>query len=845
MTQTQTKTKPARSACFDAVRTAMAGKLEAKDIEEIIDLARAAALRRKSQSALDNADDMVMKDMDDVARDMATAATLERRNMLLNIQAREGILARVAEYDNPGKGMAAVLVGERGKMGLSVDARAKALQSNYVGGLLADLEAARVLPKLRQRDKEFNRLIARELWEIRPDKTGKPGITGSRDAQEIARVIHKWQGVALARQNRAGAAIREMPGYIVRQRHDMIKIRKAGMARWMADTLPKLDAERTFGDADPAKYLESAYEALASGIHLRHRGAEGIDALTAFRGPGNLARRLSEQRVLHFKSADDWYDYHLQYGSRDLMESAINGLQYAASNTALMETFGTNPRAMFDLVLKRLQAQHRGDPKKSKGLKGTLRAQTLDWYFMELDGATRIPQALTMARYGQSLRALQSVSKMGSAVLSAVADVPVMAAAAKLHGASHLRGYATALRDLVRYRGNEEGRRIAELIGVGYDGFVGDVIARFDSVDGLPGFTSRAMHTFFKLNLLGPWTDAHKTGMGMMFSRQLAQVANDGFSTLPKGLRRELGHYKIGPDEWDLVRSVPMQRANGLDYLVPEQARRVSDADLRTYRDNLKLTGNPKARLPEPDTPADARSLARLRDDLETRFQAYFVESVDAAVPTPGARERAFLHMGTQSGTLAGEAIRFMMQFKAFPITMVSKILPRVGRAGGKLENTTGLLHLIPMMTVFGYLGLTAQDISRGKTPRDPSMPATWGAAFTKGGGAGLYGDFLFANYGYGRGIMSRVHGPSSGTLDDLSRIYGAIRRADDAAPLAFRTLVSNLPGNNLFYTKAALDYLLVYRMQELLNPGYLRRMERRTRSRHHRYILRPSEAIR
>jgi len=38
----------------------------------------------------------------------------------------------------------------------------------------------------------------------------------------------------------------------------------------------------------------------------------------------------------------------------------------------------------------------------------------------------------------------------------------------------------------------------------------------------------------------------------------------------------------------------------------------------------------------------------------------------------------------------------------------------------------------------------------------------------------------------------------------------------------------SNLPYGNLFYVKPALDYLLWYQLQETINPGYLRRMERR-----------------
>jgi hypothetical protein len=36
-----------------------------------------------------------------------------------------------------------------------------------------------------------------------------------------------------------------------------------------------------------------------------------------------------------------------------------------------------------------------------------------------------------------------------------------------------------------------------------------------------------------------------------------------------------------------------------------------------------------------------------------------------------------------------------------------------------------------------------------------------------------------------------------------------------------------NLPFGNMIYTKAAIDYLVFYRLMEWLNPGYLERMER------------------
>ncbi len=56
----------------------------------------------------------------------------------------------------------------------------------------------------------------------------------------------------------------------------------------------------------------------------------------------------------------------------------------------------------------------------------------------------------------------------------------------------------------------------------------------------------------------------------------------------------------------------------------------------------------------------------------------------------------------------------------------------------------------------------------------------------------------------------------------------GRIIEGDDAAAKSFNTAVNHLPFQNLFYTRAALDYLILDRAKEALNPGHKRRMEQR-----------------
>lgn len=217
------------------------------------------------------------------------------------------------------------------------------------------------------------------------------------------------------------------------------------------------------------------------------------------------------------------------------------------------------------------------------------------------------------------------------------------------------------------------------------------------------------------------------------------------------------------------------------------------------------------------------------RDDLALKLRAYFVDRGEYAVLTPGARERAWLTQGLEAGTAAGEALRCFMQFKAFPVAVVSKVWGREVYGGERgWGRAAGMVHLAVATTAFGYLAMTAKDLFKGQTPRDPTEGRTWAAAFVQGGGAGIYGDFLFGSFNrFGRSLSSTLLGPSFGAVDDIADLYTRARDGDDLAAAGLRFAMQNTPYANLFYIKPALDYLFLYQAQEALNPGFLRRMER------------------
>ena len=67
-----------------------------------------------------------------------------------------------------------------------------------------------------------------------------------------------------------------------------------------------------------------------------------------------------------------------------------------------------------------------------------------------------------------------------------------------------------------------------------------------------------------------------------------------------------------------------------------------------------------------------------------------------------------------------------------------------------------------------------------------------------------------------------------------------------DAGEQAIRTALDNAPFINLWYTRAALDWTLLYHVREWMSPGTLRRMERKMKKDFNQdMLISPSRHIR
>jgi hypothetical protein len=231
------------------------------------------------------------------------------------------------------------------------------------------------------------------------------------------------------------------------------------------------------------------------------------------------------------------------------------------------------------------------------------------------------------------------------------------------------------------------------------------------------------------------------------------------------------------------------------------------------------------ARFLSPERIAKAADGANL--EAATKLMEMVATETDFAIPTPGAIERSLLLGRTRPGTFVGEFLRSTVQYKTFPISVLTMHLMRgiqgiqAGDRGAYLAGT------VIGTTVMGALAMQLKAIAKGEDPQDMTTPKFWGAAFAQGGGAGILGDFLYsglnrADKGF---YMTAIGGPTAGLVDDLVRLTTgnagqaiAGKETNFGRELA-RFVRMNTPGTSVWYSRLIMDRLIWDQLQQAVDP--------------------------
>ena len=566
--------------------------------------------------------------------------------------------------------------------------------------------------------------------------------------------------------------------------------------------------------------LREIYTSLVSGTHLDYESGVGIAT------GGNRADRISNSRTLIFKDANASFEYNQKYGTfTNLTTGYIEGLRRLARNSALIEKLGTNPeKTIGDLhEYFKIKARNSGNVKAMEQFRlGDSQRHwsgNLSAYFDVLTGKVNTPVSETAAKVMQTFRTLNSMSSLGMATISSFSDIGAQLSQAMYLGLSQQRAFSNMIRMLtdVTRKGLTPGERALfndlGLLAENLSANLHDALSQGSAGSGL---LAKMQNKFFRAIGLDWWTTSLKKAMALSLNHELGMFfsGHPDFKGFNQGMRKALEAYSLGSKELNVLKSMPLVKEGKRTFIDIKHIMDIPDDIIAKYLNiDKSATGY-----------ADRIKDCKL--DLQTRLHGFIWDRINAAVIEPDMIAKVWTTQGTQAGTIPGEIFRSFGQFKSFAISVITRtITPWLANAS-KGQAVLGLSHLLMTTTALGYLSICCKEAVKGRTAPEMNRK-TFFRALCQGGALGIIGDVLFGEAQGNVDLLAALEGPTFGKANDVYNVYLKAMNGDDAAAEALRRFRNWLPGQNIFYAKIPLDYLIMNNVYEWANPGYLQRLER------------------
>lgn len=739
-----------------------------------------------------------------VAKKARAEAKEKRRVSQLQAAASQRQAQRMERHKNirgkidPAQYMQDVVSNTRGGKGSTLAGKYEAVRRSFKRELTDTVKAFRANLLGGRRNKDMLRNMVREVFGEN---------TGDEAAKAMAQAWAKVSEKARTRFNAAGGHIGKRADWGLPQVHDTNKIRRAGFDEWRAEILPRLDLDAMgrdhnnglpFSPEQIEVLLKDAFEAIRTDGYSRRSASATYGSA--------MYNRRADHRFFKFKSADDWMGYQDRFGSgQDAFRVMMGHLDSMAMDIAMMEELGPNPQHTFRYLADLAQqlAARDGSP---EALDKARRKIKTGEHMMDLfTGRSNMPQNARLAKGASALRNYMTSAHLGSAIISSVTDFNTQRVAAGFIGMNKL-GF---MRQLTKLATSKEMRDVAHEAGLIFENAVdiGNAVARYE-LEEMHVETAARMGDFtIRASGLGWLTEVQRQAFGLEFMKEAAKSWHGkAWGDLPAKTRRMFESYGIGSQDWGAIRRARIHEANN----------------------GLKLL-----RAQEIEEAAGA--------GVADRYMEAITSLTEFAVPSTNVYGRAVVLGNTKPGSLPGELLRFGLQFKAFPVTVMVTQFGRVAAEFFQKRPKTALAYAAGLLignTILGALAIQMKETSKGRDPRDMTSGKFWTAALVQGGGAGIFGDFFFSDVNrFGGGFGQTLLGPGVGLMDDMIRYsFGNIQQAMAGEDTKFGKETVDLlrrytPGGSLWYLRAAYEREVLDQLQRFLDPKAHQNFRRKMRA--------------
>lgn len=653
--------------------------------------------------------------------------------------------------------------------------------------------------------------------------------TGNSVAKQIATELGKMYDDLRVRFNAAGGDIGDLGddfGFNTIWEGD--KIKDAGVQQWLDDALKNIDRSK-YVDVDGNPLTNDQIKEMIS-YSFESITTDGLNKLNVgevVQGGGKVTNRMSQSRVLHWKNADAWLEMQQKYGALPFVDLIDSHIDTMAKNIALVEKFGSNPNRAFEILAQEAKRIDGANGINTNALTdGIRRATTMYDVFANREMNHGI-EALNS--FGVAYRAWNVSTMLGSALLASLSDIAPMIKLARMHNLSVAKLMGNLVSELNPF--NPKDRELSFSMGIAVDEITSslgrfaaeDLTSVYDRASQVARISNTASSTIMRASLLNAWTRATKAAW--------SKTLMNKYANLPK--EKKWG--QLDAEDQDFLKAVGLDERTWEIMSLAEPMKDGAGNPLMTTQSILNI----------PD-----EQLNHLGNPIEVKNQAvkkYFSHVLDEqgmAVIESGLRERTRLYGKTHGGEILGFFGRGMMQFKSFPVTFLMRHGTRALRDGAL--SPTPYTYMIPLalgMSAMGALSLQLGEIANGNNPLpmwDDDNPDVTLSFMTKsmmkGGGMTLLGDIVAAGADTsGRDGRDFLLGPMGGDMVKLAQLTsGTANQILNGKDVTSKTnqmymlAKSKIPGQNLWYTKTAMNRLMFDDIQNMIAPDYQQKYKRK-----------------
>ncbi|WP_436904846.1 hypothetical protein [Acinetobacter johnsonii] len=653
--------------------------------------------------------------------------------------------------------------------------------------------------------------------------------TGNSVAKQIATELGKMYDDLRVRFNAAGGDIGDLGddfGFNTIWEGD--KLKDAGVQQWLDDALKNIDRSK-YVDVDGNPLTNDQIKEMIS-YSFESITTDGLNKLNVgevVQGGGKVTNRMSQSRVLHWKNADAWLEMQQKYGALPFVDLIDSHIDTMAKNIALVEKFGSNPNRAFEILAQEAKRIDGANRIKTNALTdGIRRAATMYDVFANREMG-RGSEALNS--FGVAYRAWNVSTMLGSALLASLSDIAPMIKLARMHNLSVAKLMGNLVGELNPF--NPKDRELSFSMGIAVDEITSslgrfateDLTSVYDRASQVARVSNTAASAIMRASLLNAWTRATKAAW--------SKTLMNKYANLPKEKKwgqldaKDQSFLKaVGLDErtWEVMGlAEPMKDGSGNPLMTTQSILNIPD-------DQLKHLGDP----------------VEVKNQAVKKYFSHVLDEQGMAVIEAGLRERTKLYGKTHGGSLVGFMARGMMQFKSFPVTFLMRHGTRALRDG--VLSPTPYTYMIPLamgMSAMGALSLQLGEIAAGNNPLtmwdddDPDVALSFMTkAMMKGGGMTLLGDIVAAGADTsGRDGRDFLLGPMGGDMVKLAQLTsGTANQFLNGKDVTSKTnqmymlAKSKIPGQNLWYTKTAINRLMFDDIQNMIAPDYQQKYKRK-----------------